>query len=66
MALDDKQRALAALSGAAEEIICPIKEFLGQTDSVRRDRLPDFCGELAASIGALEEQLALVSMATAG
>jgi hypothetical protein len=63
MALDDKQRALTLICAAAEEIIGPIKEFLGQTDSVRRERLPDFCGELAATIGALEEQLALVSMA---
>ena len=66
MALDDKQRALCTLSSAAEEIIGPIKEFLGQPDSVRRERLPDFCGELAASIGSLEEQLALVSMANVG
>lgn len=57
MALDDKQNVIQQLGQSAQDLIVALKEFLGQSESVREGQLGTFCASISERIGLLEQRL---------
>ena len=57
MALEDKRNTIQQLQESAQALIAALKEFLGQSETMREGQLSAFCASISERIGLLEQRL---------